>query len=40
MQKGYKVARIEQMETPDMMAERCRKSEFTLRRVKSFLSEL
>ena len=27
MQKGYKVARIEQMETPDMMAERLKKSE-------------
>lgn len=25
VEKGYKVARIEQTETPDMMNERCRK---------------
>lgn len=24
VQKGYKVARVEQTETPDMMAERCK----------------
>lgn len=28
--KGYKVARVEQTETPDMMQERCRISEFAL----------
>ena len=29
IQKGYKVARIEQTETPDMAAERCKKSKLS-----------
>lgn len=29
IQKGYKVARIEQTETPEMMAERCKQSEIS-----------
>lgn len=28
VEKGYKVARVEQTETPDMMSERCRMSMF------------
>ena len=28
VQKGYKVARIEQTETPEMMNERCKNSKF------------
>jgi hypothetical protein len=29
VEKGYKVARVEQTETPDMMTERCKNSKFT-----------
>jgi len=30
IEKGYKVARIEQTETPEMMEERCRGSKWSL----------
>lgn len=30
IQKGYKVARVEQTETPEMMAERCKTCELLL----------
>ncbi len=30
VQKGYKIARIEQTETPDMASERCRKRKYKM----------
>lgn len=33
IQKGYKIARIEQTETPEMMTERCKQSQYFAQNV-------
>lgn len=37
VEKGYKVARIEQTETPDMVTERCKTSKFILMIIFFFM---